>query len=74
MSRYGVDCEQVEVEGKPRDPVSACIVSAASLSLEQLSDRYDHWSGRIKAGSHVEGLPKMKALVDMTRATNTNLH
>ncbi|MEU5553869.1 hypothetical protein ABZ738_29255 [Micromonospora sp. NPDC047793] len=74
MVRYGVDCEQVEVEGKPRDPISACIVSAASLRSEQLSGRYDHWSARIEAGSHVEGLPKVKALVDSTRATNTNVH
>ncbi|RIV40044.1 hypothetical protein D2L64_06905 [Micromonospora radicis] len=74
LPRYGADCAQVEVPGKPQDPVSACLVSAASLRSGQLSDRYAHWSGQIKTGSHVEGLPKVAALANMTRAANANLH
>jgi hypothetical protein len=38
-----------------------------------VSARYDHWTNHINSGGHVEGLPKVRATVDMTRATNINL-
>ncbi|MFY1635068.1 hypothetical protein ACN27F_17640 [Solwaraspora sp. WMMB335] len=72
--QYGTGCPQADVPDKPRDPVGACLVSAGSTRVWLLGERYAHWSGRINAGSHVEGLPKVTASVDYTRAVNANLH
>jgi hypothetical protein len=74
QGQYGAGCAQAVVTDKPRDPLSACVASAATLRVDQLGQRYDHWSARVHAGGHVEGLPEVTAAVDMTRATNVAVH
>ncbi|EEP70690.1 hypothetical protein MCAG_01017 [Micromonospora sp. ATCC 39149] len=74
QGQYGVGCVQADIADKPREPVSGCLAGTAAARLALLQQRYDHWSGRLRSGTHTEGLPKVSAAVDMTRATNTNLH
>ncbi|TWJ21272.1 hypothetical protein [Micromonospora endolithica] len=72
--QYGFACPQADVPGRPRDPIGSCLVSVGDIRVGLLAERYAHWSGRIAAGSHAEGLPKVTASVDYTRAVNANLH
>ncbi|WP_326550365.1 hypothetical protein [Micromonospora sp. NBC_01813] len=72
--QYGFGCPTADVPGRPRDPIGSCLVSVGNIRVGLLADRYAHWSGRIAAGSHVEGLPKVTASVDYTRAVNASLH
>ncbi len=72
--QYGFACPQADVPGRPRDPIGSCLVSVGDIRVGLLAERYAYWSGRIAAGSHVEGLPKVSASVDYTRAVNANLH
>ncbi|MFK3980688.1 hypothetical protein ACI2K4_09975 [Micromonospora sp. NPDC050397] len=74
LPQYGAGCPQAEAPNKPREPVSACLASAASIRVGLLHGRYDHWSARSLSFGHTEGLPKVTATVDMTRAANINLH
>ncbi|MER7169490.1 hypothetical protein ABT336_25950 [Micromonospora sp. NPDC000207] len=68
QGQYGPGCAQPTTA--PRDPLSACLVGAAQVRADQLAARYTHWSGRVHAGTHVEGLPDVTATVDMTRAAS----
>ncbi|MDG4762712.1 hypothetical protein O7632_01065 [Solwaraspora sp. WMMD406] len=72
--QYGFACPVADVPGRPRDPIGSCLVSVGSIRVGLLADRYAYWSGRIAAGGHVEGLPKVTASVDYTRAVNASLH
>ncbi|MFI9642995.1 hypothetical protein ACIG87_23570 [Micromonospora sp. NPDC051925] len=74
QGQYGAGCAQATVPDKPRDPLSACLASAAFVRVGQLGQRYDHWSSRVRSGGYAEGLPEVTATTDMTRATTTNLH
>ncbi|QKW13744.1 hypothetical protein [Verrucosispora sp. NA02020] len=69
QGQYGAGCPQA-TSGAPRDPLSACLFGAAELRANQLAARYAHWSGRVKAKAHVEGLPDVTATADMTRAAS----
>ncbi|MFC8845270.1 MULTISPECIES: hypothetical protein [unclassified Micromonospora] len=74
QGQYGVGCAQADIADKPREPVSACLAGGAAARLALLGQRYDHWSARVHSGTHTEGLPKVRAAVDMTRATNASVH
>ncbi|WJK41418.1 hypothetical protein O7608_03000 [Solwaraspora sp. WMMA2056] len=72
--QYGSACPLTDTPDRPRDTIAGCLFSVGNIRVGLLADRYAYWSGRIAAGSHVEGLPKVTALVDHTRAVDANLH
>lgn len=72
--QYGFACPVADVPSRPRDPIGSCLASVGHIRVGLLAERYAYWSGRIAAGSHVEGLPKVTASVDYTRAVSASLH
>lgn len=74
QGQYGAGCVQADAPQKPRDPVSACLASAAHVRVGLLGQRYDHWSARLRYFGHAEGLPEVTATAAMTRAASANVH
>ncbi|WP_428964813.1 hypothetical protein [Micromonospora fluostatini] len=70
QERFGVGCPAAPAAQAPDDPLGSCVVQAGSAGIGTLTDRYGHWSGRITAGAHQEGLVAVKSVVGLLRATN----
>ncbi|MET8090254.1 hypothetical protein [Micromonospora sp. NPDC005220] len=74
QEQFGVGCAAAPAAEAPNDPLGSCVVQAGSAGIGTLADRYGYWSGRIKAGSHQEGLAAVKGIVGLLRAANVSLH
>ncbi|MFJ6198158.1 hypothetical protein [Micromonospora sp. NPDC092111] len=74
QERFGVGCAAAPAPAAPHDPLGSCVVQAGSVGIGTLADRYGYWSGRVKAGTHQEGLAAVKGIVGLLRATNVAVH
>ncbi|MEV0608844.1 hypothetical protein AB0I61_20985 [Polymorphospora rubra] len=74
QERFGPECALSTAAGRPIDPLGSCVFQAAQAGAATLAERYRDWSGRVKGGTHREGLPAVTTVVDLLRATNEHVH
>ncbi|WP_431937126.1 hypothetical protein [Micromonospora sp. RP3T] len=74
QERFTAGCAAAPATEAPDDPLGSCVLRAGTVGVDSLAERYAYWSGRIRAGSHQEGLATVRTVVGLLRATNVSVH